>query len=216
VIIEQDLKNSWKGNTLSDCFKNWFEDKTVPTPITAHICWFIWLERNKAIFEETTPSLQAVIYKTLAHQNRVLAPLKDRPSRDILILQLSNTTLAWFDGATQLDGISCGAGGVIKTPDLTVIRWIYNCGRGTNTRAELMGAWATLMLADHLSLHRLQVMGDSRVVIDWLSNRGRLQVCAIEGWKSRIKDLIKLFQSVSFEHISEITIWKQIFFQNRH
>ena len=118
-----------------------------------------------------------------------------------MILHQSNTTLAWFDGATQLDGNLCGAGAVIKTPDSIVILWIYNCGRGTNTRVKLMGAWATLMLADHLSLHRLQVMGDSRVVIDWLSNRGRLQVCAIEGWKSRIKDLIKLFQSIGFEHI---------------
>jgi len=151
---------------LFDCFKNWFEDKTIPTPIAAHICWFIWLERNQAIFEETTPSLQEVIYKTLALQNRVFAPLKDRPLRDIMIPQQINTTLAWSDGVAQLDGISCGAGGVIKTPDLIVIRWIYNCGRGTNTRGELMGAWATLMLADYLSLHRIQVMVDSRVVID--------------------------------------------------
>jgi hypothetical protein len=27
VIIDQNLKNSWKGNTLSNCFRNWFEDK---------------------------------------------------------------------------------------------------------------------------------------------------------------------------------------------
>ena len=57
------------------------------------------------------------------------------------------------------------------------------------------------MLADYLSLHRLQVMGDSRVVIDWLLNKSRLQVCPVEGWKTRIKDLIKLFQSINFEHI---------------
>jgi ribonuclease HI len=93
------------------------------------------------------------------------------------------------------------SGRSLKTPDLSVIRWVYNCGRGTNTRAELMGVWATLMLASHLSLHRLQILGDSKVVIDWLSNRGRLQACAIEGWKSRIKDLIKHFHFVSFEHI---------------
>jgi ribonuclease HI len=57
------------------------------------------------------------------------------------------------------------------------------------------------MLASHLSFHRLQVLGDSKVVIDWLSNRGRLQASAIEGWKSRIKDLIKSFHAISFEHI---------------
>jgi hypothetical protein len=46
-----------------------------------------------------------------------------------------NTTIAWFDGAAQLDGNKCGVGGVIKTPDLTVYRWVFNCGGGTNTRA---------------------------------------------------------------------------------
>jgi ribonuclease HI len=92
-------------------------------------------------------------------------------------------------------------GGVLKLPDFIVIRWVYNCGRGTNTKAKLMGAWETLSLASHMSLQRLQIMGDSKVVIDWLSNRGKLQVCAIEGWKARIKDLIKSFNLVSFEHI---------------
>jgi ribonuclease HI len=142
-----------------------------------------------------------VIYKTLALQNIINAPLKDRIPRDIMIPQQKDTSLAWFDGAAQRDDNLCGAGGVIKTIDSRVIRWIYNCGRGTNTREKLMGAWATLMLADYLSLHRIQVMGDSRVVIDWLLNKGRLQVCAVEGWKSRIKVLIKRFQSISFQHI---------------
>jgi ribonuclease HI len=104
-------------------------------------------------------------------------------------------------GPAQLNGISCGAGGVIKSQDSTVIRWLFNCDRGTNTRAEILGAWASLVIADHLSFHRLQVMGDSRVIIDWLSNKSRLQVCAVEGWKTRIKDLIKRFQSISFHHI---------------
>jgi hypothetical protein len=44
-------------------------------------------------------------------------------------------------------------------------------------------------------------MGDSKVIIDWLSNKSRLQVSALEGWKTRIKDLIKCFQSINFHHI---------------
>jgi ribonuclease HI len=132
---------------------------------------------------------------------KVLGNTKIVPLQDILIPQHMNTTIAWFDGAAQLDGNQCGAGGVFKTPDLTVYRWVFNCGGGTNTRAELLGVWATLMLASHLSFHRLQVLGDSKVVIDWLSNRGRLQASTIEGWKSKIKELIKPFQAISFEHI---------------
>jgi hypothetical protein len=89
--------------------------------IVAYICWFIWLERNKAIFEETTPSIHSVIYKTLGFQKRFLASHKCGPPRDILIPQHMNTTIAWFDGAAQLDGNQCGAGGVLKTPDLICI-----------------------------------------------------------------------------------------------
>jgi len=98
-----------------------------------------------------------------------------------MISQHLDTTIACFDGATQVDGKECGVRGLFKTPDLSVYRWVFNCGEGTNTREELLGAWETLMLATHLSFQRLHVLGDSKVVIDWLTRRGRLQASAIEG-----------------------------------
>jgi ribonuclease HI len=110
-----------------------------------------------------------------------MASQKRAPLRDIMIPHHKNTTIAWFDGAAQLDGHQCGARGVLKTPNLIVFKWVYNCGGGTNTRAKLLGVWKTHILASHLSFHRLQVLGDSKVVIDWLSNRGRLHGSAIEG-----------------------------------
>jgi ribonuclease HI len=100
--------------------------------------------------------------------------------------------LAWFDGATNWKAVLCGAGGVIKTMDTSVIKWTLNCGRGTNSKAELLGAWATLLLAHSLSISSIHVLGDSKVIIDWLLNKGRLQVSALEGWKIRIKDIIKV------------------------
>jgi ribonuclease HI len=40
-------------------------------------------------------------------------------------------------------------------------------GKGTNTKeVELMGVWATLTIAHHLSYPKLQILGDSKVVID--------------------------------------------------
>jgi ribonuclease HI len=126
-----------------------------------------------------------VIYKTLSLLNRSNTYLKDILPRDILITYQRDPTLAWFDGATQRDGSLCGAGGVIKTLEATVIKWTFNCDRGTNTRVELLGAWATLMLANNLSIPRIHVLGDSKVVIDWLLNKGRLQVSAVEGWKTQ-------------------------------
>jgi ribonuclease HI len=76
-----------------------------------------------------------------------------------------------------------------------------NCGEGTNTKAGLISVWATLTLALHLSYPKLQILGDSKVVIDWLNKRGRLQACAIEGWKIKVQDLIKKFEVKSFQHI---------------
>jgi ribonuclease HI len=64
-----------------------------------------------------------------------------------------------------------------------------------------MGIWATLTLANHLAIHRLQAFGDSKVIIEWLNDRGKLDICSIEGWKKRTKDLYKNFQVLSFHHI---------------
>jgi hypothetical protein len=44
-------------------------------------------------------------------------------------------------------------------------------------------------------------LGGSKVIIEWLNNRGRLQAIAIEGWKFRTKDLINFFQEINFHHI---------------
>jgi hypothetical protein len=45
-----NLDGDWLGNTLSDCLKNWYMIKTMPTSIAAHVIWFTSLEHNKAIF----------------------------------------------------------------------------------------------------------------------------------------------------------------------
>jgi hypothetical protein len=45
------LKKEWEGNTLTECYKKWLEKKIVPTTLPAIICWNVWLERNKVLFE---------------------------------------------------------------------------------------------------------------------------------------------------------------------
>jgi hypothetical protein len=44
-------------------------------------------------------------------------------------------------------------------------------------------------------------MGDSRVIIDWLNNKANFHSSYLEGWKDRIKLLIKDFQDISFNHV---------------
>jgi hypothetical protein len=45
------------------------------------------------------------------------------------------------------------------------------------------------------------VLGDSKVVLDWLLNKGKLKVGALEGWKIRIKELTSTFRSIKYQHI---------------
>jgi ribonuclease HI len=109
--------------------------------------------------------------------------------------------IGWFDGASQQNGEHSGAGGVIKIREHTFYKWMINCGAGTNTRAELLGVWALLTLASRLFIYEINVLGDSRIVIDWLKGKGSLQVVTLESWKERITDLIKLFRDISFGHV---------------
>jgi ribonuclease HI len=74
--------------------------------------------------------------------------------------------ICWFDGAAQVNGTLCGAGGVIKTIGKTSYRWTLNCGQGSNTRAKLLGVWASLTLTLRLNIICLHVLGDSNIVID--------------------------------------------------
>jgi hypothetical protein len=116
---------------------------------------------------------------------------------------LDDTPTGWFDGATLSNGSQSGAGGLIKISQNTFYKWTFNCGPGTNTRAELLGAWATLYLASRLHIEVLQVLGDSRIVIEWLSNKGDLQAISLLAWKDRIRLLQPTFKKLSLQpHIS--------------
>jgi hypothetical protein len=44
-------------------------------------------------------------------------------------------------------------------------------------------------------------MGDPRVIIVWLNDRGHLQASTIEGCKIRTKYLINKFKAINFHHI---------------
>jgi ribonuclease HI len=73
---------------------------------------------------------------------------------------ITSIPVAWFDGAAQANGILSGVGGIIKQAGNIIYRWTLNCGPGTNTWDELMGVWASFILATRLEIDQLQVLGD--------------------------------------------------------
>jgi len=103
------------------------------------ICWFIWLDRNKTIFESGTPSIQKLVFLALEAVGNHRKKEKDYLPRISTFEIPEDKVIGWFDGVAQQNVEQSGAGGVTKINDNTTYRWTLNCGRGTNTRAELMG-----------------------------------------------------------------------------
>jgi len=137
--------------------------------------------------------IQAVLSKALAINNCSSGTVKDKPPKTVHVPFKVRDVFAWFDGASQINGTIVGVGGIIKNQVSTIIRWSSKCGRGTKSKSELIVKWATLLLVDMMSYHNIRVMEDSRVIIDYISKKGRLQVSSLEGWKNRILILIKNF-----------------------
>jgi ribonuclease HI len=108
--------------------------------------------------------------------------------------------VAWFDGASQQGGALCGAGGEIVLNSHSCIRWTLNCGHGSNTKAELLGAWVSLVLASRYTEDMI-LLGDSKLIIDWLNGRADFQVAVLGSWKERTKEAALSYKNLSFQHI---------------
>jgi len=167
--------------------------------LSSIICWMILFERNNTIFENGISSTTIVACKALGIYNSWNDSFakKTRLQRLLKAPKLDDVPNTWFDGAACTDGTLSGVGGLIKTTHNTFYKWTFNCGPCTNTREELLGAWATLYLASKLYIESLQVLGDSSIVIDWLSSRGELQAITLLAWKDRIRLLQPSFKKIS-------------------
>jgi hypothetical protein len=65
----------------------------------------------------------------------------------------------------------------------------------------LLRAWAILFLARHLNLDVIQVIGDSKIIIEWLKDKGKLQITSLMGWMDKIKVLKNVFREIHFTHV---------------
>ena len=79
------------------------------------------------------------------------------------------------------------------------IRW--NCGTGTNTRAELLALWSLLHYAASLGIDSIQIAGDSRIIVEWFKGKLKLDVLHLTYWKERILLLQRQFKEISIQHV---------------
>jgi ribonuclease HI len=112
-----------------------------------------------------------------------------------------NLAVGFFDGASQCEGSKCGAGAILKCPELGTFSLKMNCGTGTNTRGELLALWCILYFAYFKKVKRLQLVGDSKIIIDWFSHENNLHVVSLQPWMTKIRLLSEKFQQLKAQHI---------------
>ena len=76
---------------------------------------------------------------------------------------------------------------VIWLNDTEVYNIGLNCRLGTNTRFEVIFLCTLLFCANKLGLKEIRVLGDSRVVLDWIYGCGRLQLIFLNRWLKMIR-----------------------------
>jgi hypothetical protein len=65
VKNDLNLSDGWSGQLVNEFFENWVKQNFAFPTLPAFICWFIWLDRNKTIFESGTPSIQKIVFLSL-------------------------------------------------------------------------------------------------------------------------------------------------------
>jgi hypothetical protein len=73
-----------------------------------------------------------------------------------------------------------------------------NCGKGTNTKGDLLALWVFAYIKQ---VPRLQLVGDSKVIIDWFTNDNNLQLISLQPWMTKIRSLNGHFQQIKAQHI---------------
>jgi ribonuclease HI len=193
-------KMTWKGNSVDEFFSKFDEHLHSNISLPVVVRWVTLLERNNLLFDNGSTFPLVVASKVMffynaeknlqvtpsLKKNRFLPPLKKQ--------------MCWFDGAATGDGKNSGVGGILTVAHKHFIKWTFNLGCSTNNRAELLGVFTTLHLAKFLSLQTLDILGDSKLVINWCNGKGSIRSVALEGWKDRIQELRCHFKSLTFHH----------------
>ena len=86
-----------------------------------------------------------------------------------------------FDGASQDVCVRCGASMRLKFSDSYFFTLQMGCGKGTTTRREFLELWGLLYFAQTKHISNLQVVKDSKVIVDWVLQKGQLQVVLFDG-----------------------------------
>ena len=86
--------------------------------------------------------------------------------------------MGFFDGSCQGHPQDCGARALLYLRKSHFVSIKYGARTGTNNRAELYALWILLKVTQDQHVKNLQVLGDSKMLIEW--ENGRNQITNLE------------------------------------
>ena len=95
--------------------------------------------------------------------------------------------MGYFDGASK-DGF-CGVGMFLLLGNSSSFKLHMDVGRGSNTKDELLALWGLLFFSKQRMITYLQILGDSKVIIDWALDKHQIHVIDLEHWMNRVRAL---------------------------
>jgi ribonuclease HI len=107
----------------------------------------------------------------------------------------------FFDGTSQGYPPFYGVGVIIFISKDYFFKVCYVPGRGTNMKAEFSARWTLLLFSNMLKLRKVQVLGDSKVAIDWANNKVQIQVVKLQLLLNHIHSSFAKFEWSSFPYI---------------
>ena len=187
---------------MEDAWKAW-SSSSQTTQIRALLLlhmWGIWLARNKAIFLEKYSSPKEVARKGLDIIS-YFPQTKNNPNRRVIIPELldKNTPCNFFDGASQ--DLKCGGGATLFLNPTHHFQISMGLGSGSNNYAELMALKLLLCFAIEINCKKLQVFGDSLVVINWINKIQKCRNTSLDALFEEVSRLLTNFESISLKHV---------------
>jgi ribonuclease HI len=107
----------------------------------------------------------------------------------------------FFDKACQGHPPACGVGVVLHLKKDDYIHIHYALENDTNNRAEFISLWTLLEIVVRKVIKKLQVMGDSKMVIEWERKKANVHNIRLESLLQDIKLSFQSFEWLSFNHI---------------
>jgi hypothetical protein len=177
MISNYNLQNQWDKPTLLECLESWITYRFVSSykALPCYVIWGIWLSRNNLIFEDKEAHLGR-----LSHQIRVSFGEGRKPPKHFVPRNLQEPSIdftrpwGFFDGACQGTPGICGAGAILYLDNAHHFSLKYGVGRGTNNRAEIYALWILLKVVVDKQVRKIQVLGDSKLVMDWANGKAQI------------------------------------------